>query len=177
MVGGSVVFFIVAGLATTSLVLWGNIQAPIVVSHCYLGLVAVMGYELSRDVLRASKLVHELQVSEAGLRESEARMSLAVETAGFGLWIRDLARDEVWASERWRACSASHRPSAWISTASCNASTPMIASTCSRPSRGPSRGSNGGRYQLEFRLALPDGASGGSRPRAVWSSTPRGSQC
>ena len=102
MVGGSVVFFIVAGLATTSLVLWGNIQAPIVVSHCYLGLVAVMGYELSRDVLRASQLVHELQVSEAGLRESEARMSLAVETAGFGLWIRDLTRDEVWASERWR---------------------------------------------------------------------------
>ena len=38
----------------------------------YLGLVAVMGYELSRDVLRASQLVRELQASEAGLRESEA---------------------------------------------------------------------------------------------------------
>ena len=51
-----------------------------------------MGYELSRDVLRASQLVRELQVSEAGLRESEARMSLAVDAADFGIWIRDLAR-------------------------------------------------------------------------------------
>lgn len=32
-----------------------------------------MGYELSRDVLRASQLVRELQVSEAGLRENEPR--------------------------------------------------------------------------------------------------------
>ena len=61
-----------------------------------------MGYELSRDVLRASQLVHELQASEAGLRESEARMSLAVDAADFGIWIRDLARNEIWASEKWR---------------------------------------------------------------------------
>ena len=72
-VGGSVDFFILAGLATVSVVIWGNVQAPIVISHCYLGLVLVMGYEMSRDVLRASQLVHDLQASEAGLRESEAR--------------------------------------------------------------------------------------------------------
>ena len=75
---------------------------PIVFSLLYLGLVAVMGYELSRDVLRASQLVHELQASEAGLRESEARMSLAVDAADFGIWIRDLARNEIWASDTWR---------------------------------------------------------------------------
>jgi len=42
-VGGSVDFFILAGLATVSVVIWGNVQAPIVISHCYLGLVLVMG--------------------------------------------------------------------------------------------------------------------------------------
>ena len=102
-VGGSVDFFILAGLATVSVVIWGNVQAPIVISPCYLGLVLVMGYELSRDVLRASQLVHDLQASEAGLRESEARMSLAVEAGDFGIWIWDLARNEIWASDSWRA--------------------------------------------------------------------------
>jgi PAS domain S-box-containing protein len=61
-----------------------------------------MAYELGRDVLRASQLVGELQASEAGLRENEERLSLAVDAANFGIWIRDLARNEIWASDKWR---------------------------------------------------------------------------
>jgi two-component system sensor kinase FixL len=61
-----------------------------------------MAYELGRDVLRASQLVGELQASEAGLRENEERMSLAVDAANFGIWIRDLGRNEIWASYKWR---------------------------------------------------------------------------
>ena len=53
---------------------WGQIQLPIVLSWLYLALIAIMGYELSRDVLRASQLVDELRVSEAGLRENQARL-------------------------------------------------------------------------------------------------------
>ena len=53
-------------------------------------------------MLRASQLVQELQASEAELRESEARMSLAVDAADVGIWIRDLVRHEIWASEKWR---------------------------------------------------------------------------
>ena len=64
---------------------------------------SVMGYELSRDLLRASQLVRELQVSEAGLRESEARMSLAVDAGDLGIWIWDLSRNDFWASDSWRA--------------------------------------------------------------------------
>ena len=80
----------------------GQLPIPVLISPFYLGLVVVMGAELSRDVLRASRLVHELQASEAGLRESEARMSLAVDAADLGIWIRDLARNEIWASDKWR---------------------------------------------------------------------------
>ena len=29
-------------------------------------------------------------------------MSLAVDAADFGIWIRDLARNEIWASDKWR---------------------------------------------------------------------------
>jgi PAS domain S-box-containing protein len=34
--------------------------------------------------------------------ENEHRMSLAVEAANFGIWIWSVARDEIWASAKWR---------------------------------------------------------------------------
>ncbi len=76
MIGGSVAFFLVAGLGTVVAVRWGGIRLPLTFSLFASALVAVMGYELSRDLLRASTLVHELRASEAGLRESEARVNL-----------------------------------------------------------------------------------------------------
>ena len=102
IVGGGVVFFLLLGLLESALIYWAQAPIPILLSPFYLGMVVLMGYEMSRDVLRASHLVHELQTSEAGLRESEARMSLAVDAADFGIWIRDFARNDVWASEKFR---------------------------------------------------------------------------
>src|SRR5271166_661100 len=102
-VGGSVVFFTIVATGQSLLVFWGIVQAPITASLCFFGVVAVMGYELSYDALRASQLDRELKVSQAGLRESEERMNLAVEGAHFGIWIRDLVRNEIWATDNWRA--------------------------------------------------------------------------
>ena len=90
MVGGSVEFFLLLGTVQAALVHWARLHMPVLIGPFYLGLVVVMAYELSRDVLRASLLVQELQVSEAGLRESEARMSLAVDAGDFGIWTWDL---------------------------------------------------------------------------------------
>jgi two-component system, LuxR family, sensor kinase FixL len=56
--------------------------------------ILVMGYELSHDVLRAAQLAGEL-------RESEQRMTLAAEAAGFGIWMWSVASNQVWASKRW----------------------------------------------------------------------------
>ena len=64
MVGGSVVFFLVAGWRNIR-GFWANLPRADYREPLYLGLVMVMGYELSRDVLRASQLVRELQASEA----------------------------------------------------------------------------------------------------------------
>jgi signal transduction histidine kinase len=74
MVGGSVEFFLLLGTVEAALIHWAHVPIPVLISPLYLGLVVVMAHELSRDVLRASQLVHELQRSEAGLRESETRM-------------------------------------------------------------------------------------------------------
>jgi PAS domain S-box-containing protein len=102
-VGGSVVFFTIFGTGQSLLVLWGIIRAPLMASPSFMGLVAVMGYELSSDTLRASQLGRKLRESEAGLHEIEERMRLAVEAANFGIWIRDLARNEIWATDKWHA--------------------------------------------------------------------------
>ena len=102
MIGGSVEFFLLLGTVQAALVHWAQLPIPVLIAPLYLGLVVVMGSELSRDVLRASRLVHELQASEAGLRESEKRMNLALEAGDLGIWIRDLARNDIWASDSWR---------------------------------------------------------------------------
>jgi PAS domain S-box-containing protein len=101
-VGGSIVFFTFVSAGQSLLVFWGIVQVPIVASLSFMGLVAVMGYELGSDTIRASQLDRELQASQAGLREIEERMRLAVEGAEFGIWIRDLGRNEIWATDKWR---------------------------------------------------------------------------
>jgi len=101
-VGGSVVFFTIASAGQSILVLWGIVQVPLTASLSFMGLVAVMGYELSSEMIRATQLARDLRVSQAGSRENEQRMSLAVDAANLGIWIRDVARNKIWASAKWR---------------------------------------------------------------------------
>ena len=102
-VGGSAVFFMLFSCFQAVFVLWGIVEVPIVASISVMGLVVAMGYELGNDTIRASLLSRQLQESEAGLREIEERMRLAVESVDFGIWTRDLVRNEVWATSKWRA--------------------------------------------------------------------------
>ena len=57
------------------------------------------------------------------------------------------------------ACSASARPSPWISTACCNASTLDDRDRLQEAQSRALAGVDGGRYQMEFRLTLADGAT------------------
>lgn len=158
MVGGSVEFFLITALGSAAAIVWGNAQLPIVFSLFYLGLVAVMASELSREVLRASTLVHELQISEAGLRESEARMSLAVDAADFGIWIRDLVRHEIWASEKWRELFGFTSSEPLEFNTILQRLHPDDRDALQQAHAMAVTGSNDGRYQTEYRVVLPDGA-------------------
>jgi two-component system sensor kinase FixL len=102
VVGGSSVVFIALTLIQTVLVVWGVIQAPFFYSLTFLGIILAMGYELSGGVLQAAQLARGLQAAQTDLRESEQRMTLAADAAKMGFWLRDLARDEIWASDTWR---------------------------------------------------------------------------
>ena len=55
-----------------------------------------MALEVSRDVLRASRLARDL-------KESEQRLELAANAAGAGLWAWDSSSGRIWATQRARA--------------------------------------------------------------------------
>ena len=159
MIGGSVEFFLVLGTVLAALVHWAQLPIPVLISPLYLGLVVVMASELSRDVLRASQLLRELRASEAGLRESEARMTLAVDAADLGIWIRDLARNEIWASHKWRELFG-FAPSVPLDfNAILQRLHPDDREGLRQVHAMPFAGADGGNYQIEYRLTLPDGAT------------------
>jgi two-component system, LuxR family, sensor kinase FixL len=148
LVGGTLAFFILFASAQAGLVVQGVLRTPIVVSFPFLAVLLVMSYELSRDVLRAAQLGRELQ-------ESEQQMTLAAEAANLGVWIRDLVRNEIWASDQWRALFA-FSPSEQLDLE-------MILQRLHPDDREAVRqtlvkaASGDGRYETEYRIVLPDG--------------------
>jgi PAS domain S-box-containing protein len=159
MVGGSVEVFLLSALSMSQVVFWVGIPVPIAFSVLFLGLVAVMGYELSRDVLRASQLVRELHASEARLRETEARMSLAVDAGDMGIWIWDLARKELWASDSWRSLFGFNPSEHLEFDTVLQRLHPDDREALRQTQAMAVAGSNGGKYQIEYRLMLPDGTT------------------
>jgi PAS domain S-box-containing protein len=94
-IGGSIVFFVLVASVQGVLAFWQIVHAPFIGSLFFIPVVAAMGYEMSRDVLRAAQLSEDL-------RESEERMTLAVEAAGFGIWMWSVPHNRIWGSARWR---------------------------------------------------------------------------
>jgi len=94
ILSSTMVFFIAASTAQFMLSFWGIDASPLRPSLFFLGVVVAMAYELSREAVKAVQLSDEL-------RESEERMTLAAEAAGFGVWMWTIATNRVWGSERW----------------------------------------------------------------------------
>jgi two-component system, LuxR family, sensor kinase FixL len=102
VVGGSMIF---GGILAwhIPLVIWGIINVPLFLCFTYSGIVAAMAYELSYDLLHAAQLARRLQASEAELRETQERMELAASAAELGMWEWDIARNEIWITDKGRA--------------------------------------------------------------------------
>jgi signal transduction histidine kinase len=80
LVVGSTTFLSVALASFSSqLLILGGVRIPVLVSLPFLIMLAAMLFELSRDLLRASRLSRELS-------DSQARLDLAASAAGLGLW-------------------------------------------------------------------------------------------
>src|SRR6266487_3151191 len=87
IVGGSIVLFTVAGTVQGITITWGIISMPLTASLFFQGLVAAMALELSYDVLHAATLARRLEISEAGLRESEERFRIVADAAPVLIWM------------------------------------------------------------------------------------------
>jgi two-component system, LuxR family, sensor kinase FixL len=108
VVGGSMIFGAILAWHVP-LVIWGIIDIPFFLCFAYSGIVAAMAYELSYDLLHAAQLSRQLQASEADLRETEERMELAASAAELGMWMWDIARNEIWVTDKGAPSLASHR--------------------------------------------------------------------
>lgn len=90
-VGGSMAVFIVLGSGYSVLVLHRVIDGPILPTLPFILTTFAMGYELSRDTLRASRLSQELQTSQR-------RLALAASAARLALWEWRTDQDTIWAT-------------------------------------------------------------------------------
>ena len=95
IVGGSLVFFIIASGIHSGLIERGMVRSPYLISWFYLAILIAMGHELTKDVFAATRLDHEL-------RETTERMNLAASAANMGLWLWDIPRDDIWITEKGR---------------------------------------------------------------------------
>ena len=95
------------------------------------------------------------QLAEATLRENEQRMSLAVDAANFGIWIRDLARNEIWASDKWRKLLGFAPLERLEFERILERLHPEDRETARHTFDGALAA--GGTYDMEFRIMLPDG--------------------
>ena len=148
LVGGTLAFFILFASAQAGLVAAGLLRMPIVVSFPFLAVLLAMGCELSVDVLRAARLAGEL-------RESEQQLALATEAANLGVWIRDLVRNEVWATDKWRELlgfTKSERIdlNAFLQKLHSEDREP-VSRTLAEAMESDSR------YEMEYRVLLPEG--------------------
>ena len=102
VVGGSITVFILLAAGVSALILETTINAPYFVSFAFLAIIIAMSFELSRDLLHSAQLAGRLQASEGALRENEQRMELAASASDLGLWVWDIERDAIWATDKAR---------------------------------------------------------------------------
>jgi two-component system, LuxR family, sensor kinase FixL len=96
LVGGGLALFFLAASVQAGLVGAGVLRMPFLVSFSFLGVVLVMGLELSRNVLRASRLLRDLQ-------RSEQQLTLAAAAGKMSLWEWDFPTNRIWVNNAGRA--------------------------------------------------------------------------
>jgi len=95
VVGSILTLLMLSGGGLSVVLYWAGAQAPNTLTLFCLGIVVVMAYALSTDLLRAKQLVVELS-------EKEQEAALAAEAANLGTFTRNIPQDAIEASDEWR---------------------------------------------------------------------------
>jgi PAS domain S-box-containing protein len=147
LIGGGIVTFISVAFANTQLVIWGVVRTPMLITPAFLIPLFAMAYELSRDVLHASRIAREL-------RESERRLDLAASSAGLGLCTWH-GNGWAWATKRARELlGIGAAETLEIDRVAAKVHPDDIAALREQLQRAFA---GGGDCSAEFRVLLPDG--------------------
>jgi PAS domain S-box-containing protein len=95
------------------------------------------------------------RLAEAALRESEQGLSLAASAAHFGIWIRYLERDEIWATDKWRELFGFGKSERLDVNCVLQRLHPEDREAVSKTLAKAL--SSEGTYETEYRVVLPDG--------------------
>lgn len=149
LAGGGLALFFFCSAVQAGLVAAGVLRMPFLVSFTFLGVVIVMGFELSRDVLRASELLRELQ-------RSEQQLTLAAAAGKMSLWEWDFPTNLIWVNTAGRALYGV-RPEETLDfkrfVATLHASDrPVLEHAVETALAGPEP------YAADYRVELPDGS-------------------
>jgi two-component system, LuxR family, sensor kinase FixL len=147
-VGSILTSLVIAGGGLAMILFWGAAVVPYTLTLFCLGIVVVMAYALSTDLLRAKQLVVDLS-------EKEQAAALAAEAANLGTFTRDIPRDRIEASDEWRELFG-FAPDETLSLESLLQKIHVddragFSESTARAIR------DGGEQHAEFRLPLPDG--------------------
>jgi PAS domain S-box-containing protein len=93
--------------------------------------------------------------AEQSLRESEQRMALATQAANLGIWVRDLVRDEIWATDKWRELFGFQKSERLDVDCILQRLHPKDRETVSKTFTKALAGE--GSYESEYRVMLPGG--------------------
>jgi PAS domain S-box-containing protein len=97
-----------------------------------------------------------VRAAQAATRESEQRLALVADAAHLGIWVRDLLRQEIWVSDTWRALFG-FAPGETVTLAALLRRVHPDDRAAVQRTLNLS-GLQGSRYDIEFRVELPDGA-------------------
>ena len=154
-VGGSMILFVLLAAGHTMLVHAKIVSAPYVISLCYLGVIAVMSFELTSDVLRANELASTVRRQGEVLHETDQRLGLAADSADLGFWSWDSQTGRLWMSSRARALRG-YPPGERLDIERFMASVhPDDRDTLRRVVRDAAV--KGDAFELEYRVVNPDG--------------------
>ena len=168
VLGVGLVFFIVLAASLPVLEMMGVLNIPLIASLPFLGMVLAMGYELSRDVLRAGSLLQQM-------KRSEQQLSLAAVAGNMSLWEWDIVANRIWVNGAGRMLYGVN-PHDEINFA-------RFVSTIHAPDQpgmklaveaalaGPES------YAADYRVALPDGSIRWMAARGRVERDPEGRPC
>jgi two-component system sensor kinase FixL len=145
----AILFFFTATTVQAILALWEIVFMPMTISLFYLGIVVAMGFELSSGVLRAAQLADDL-------RESEARLALAADSADAGLWSWDFKTNRIWATEKARGLYGFLSDRTITFERLLDAVHPEDRGRVGRDARQAFQ--EGSDFHSEYRIVLPDGS-------------------